>query len=95
MTHPTSSGRDDDAQRRLEQHALRNVRGLVDKIEAGEELNRRAIRKSVAAVALVLAVIAAIGAIYFMMSKPPPYTGPTQIVVPAQKVAPAGPPVKP
>ena len=31
----------DDTQRELEQRALKNVRGLVDKIEAGERAEKR------------------------------------------------------
>ena len=34
-----SSPPNDDAQRDMEQRALRNVRGLVDKIELREQLN--------------------------------------------------------
>lgn len=49
-----------DAQRELEQRALRNVRGLVDRLEA-EEASRRISMKWVAAVLVaVAAVLAAI-----------------------------------
>jgi hypothetical protein len=46
----------DDAQRELEQHALRNVRGLVDRMETDESLSRRTQVKLVAAVVVVVLV---------------------------------------
>lgn len=52
-----------DAQRELEQRALRNVRGLVDKIEDAERLEGRAQRRVlvglVAGCALAVAVVVA------------------------------------
>jgi hypothetical protein len=49
----------EDAQRELEQHALRNVRGLVDRMENDEAAMRASQRKfvGVIAVALVVAVL--------------------------------------
>jgi len=50
----------EDAQRELEQHALRNVRGLVDRMENDQEAMRASQRKfiGVIGIALVVAVLA-------------------------------------
>jgi hypothetical protein len=48
----------DDAQRELEQRALRNVRGLVDKIEAGENAERRTQRILFVTIIIIAIVIA-------------------------------------
>jgi hypothetical protein len=50
----------EDAQRELEQHALRNVRGLVDRMENDQEAMRASQRKfiGVIGIALVIAVLA-------------------------------------
>jgi hypothetical protein len=50
----------EDAQRELEQHALRNVRGLVDRLENDQEAMRASQRKfiGVIGIALVIAVLA-------------------------------------
>ncbi len=54
-----------DTQRELERHALRNVRGLVDKMESIEQTDRRTQRRLVAWVlAGVLAAACMVG--YFM-----------------------------
>jgi len=52
----------EDAQRELEQHALRNVRGLVDRMENDQEAMRASQRKfiGVIGVALVIAVLAVV-----------------------------------
>ena len=78
------STRDDngqDAQRNLEQKALRNVRGLVDRIEA-EEAGKSRFQK-VLVVALLVA-FAVIGVAFFasINSKP---SGTQEIEVPAPK----------
>ena len=56
-----------DAQREMEQRALRNVRGLVDKIESSDELDARRQRKvvywllgGVAVLAIAVAVAVAV-----------------------------------
>ena len=53
----------DDIQRELEQRALRNVRGLVDKIEDQDALDKRAQKRYlvglVAGAAVLLALLAA------------------------------------
>lgn len=52
----------DDSQRKLERHALRNVRGLVDKMESIEQTDRRTQRRLFAWVLVgVLAVAGVIG----------------------------------
>ena len=52
----------DETQRELEQRALRNVRGLVDKMDGIERDDRRTQKRVVAAlvVALVLTVVASV-----------------------------------
>ncbi|MGZ5032601.1 MAG: hypothetical protein ACXWAC_05340 [Usitatibacter sp.] len=51
----------DDAQRELERRALRNVRGLVDKIEAGESAERRT--QGILLVTIIVIAIVVAGAI--------------------------------
>ena len=46
----------EDAQRELEQRALRNVRGLVDRMEADETFSRRRQYKLLAVLAIVVVV---------------------------------------
>lgn len=75
MTHPT-----DDAQRDLEQRALRNVRGLLDKIEHEEHSDRRttvkiAVACGVVALVLVVILVAWLGR--------RGETAPTSVVIPA------------
>jgi heme A synthase len=51
-----------DAQRDMERRALRNVRGLVDKIESDDKLGRRAqVRTLIGIVAVAVAVAVALG----------------------------------
>lgn len=52
-----------DAQRDLEQRALRNVRALVDRIEADDASERRSHRWAVGLLAAALAVLAALVAV--------------------------------
>ena len=72
----------EDAQRELEQHALRNVRGLVDRMESDEAAMRASQRKfvGVIAVALVIAVLGVLivvnrGSIHRSVDIPPPKPG--------------------
>jgi len=67
-----------DAQRVLEQKALRNVRGLVDRMQAEEEKERRS-RKW--AVGVLIAAVVAVGAIVAASLNRKP-TGTQEIVVP-------------
>lgn len=60
MTGPAPT---DDTQRDLEQRALRNVRGLVDKMEGIERVDRRKERRVLVWIALGgLAIVVALGA---------------------------------
>jgi hypothetical protein len=56
----------DDAQRAMEQRALRNVRGLVDKLEDDERAKSRRALRHVAA-SLIVALLAALG-LYLAMT---------------------------
>ena len=60
----------EDAQRELEQRALRNVRGLVDRMEADETMSRRRQVKVLAALCAVV-VVALLAAVAFMGRKEP------------------------
>ena len=68
----------DDAQRELEQKALRNVRGLVDKIEADDEKSNR---KQLVAVVIVVAMVAIAGGAY-LVSRSKSTEGQTAIEIP-------------
>jgi hypothetical protein len=58
----SARGPGDESQRELERHALRNVRGLVDKMESIEETDRRTQRKLILWVLVgVLAVAGVVG----------------------------------
>ena len=70
---------DNDAQRDLEQKALRNVRGLVDKIEAEDEKSNR---KQLVAVVIVVAMVAVAGGAY-LVSRSKSTDGQTAIEIPA------------
>jgi hypothetical protein len=52
----------EDAQRVLEQKALTNVRGLVDKLEAGDQAEKSMQRRILIGFAVVLAVLGALWA---------------------------------
>ena len=56
----------DDAQRNLEQKALRNVRALVDKIEATDAHQSRSVKRQAA---LIVAVILVLFVIVFGVSQ--------------------------
>ena len=47
----------EDAQRELERRALRNVRGLVDKMEAQDEGERRSVKRSIGLIVVVIVVL--------------------------------------
>ena len=71
MGTPSSDDARDDARRELEQRALRNVRGLVDKIDATEEHDARVQKRLLAAI-IVGAVLVAItlGVVVTRQDKP-------------------------
>jgi hypothetical protein len=75
MTQPP-----DDAQRAMEQRALRNVRALVDKIETRDQLDRRAVRKTLAIIVGVIVLIAA--AAYLLIATSAKREPPRTIVLP-------------
>ena len=52
MTSP-----DDETQRELEQRALRNVRGLVDKVESQDQADKRSERRMLVWLAVGAAVV--------------------------------------
>lgn len=64
MSQETAT-RDDEAQRTLERKALRNVRGLVDKLEGEQRGQSRTTARFVAA--SIAVALAAAGAVYFVM----------------------------
>ena len=77
----------DDAQRRLEQRALRNVRGLVDKIEEGDRREDAAQKRLLlGAIALIVAILAAVA---ILMPKREPVTTMVTPGKPAPAQAPA------
>jgi hypothetical protein len=60
----------DDAHHELRKRALRNVRGLVDKMHAEEQSNRRAQRRLVGLVAIVAISFVALLIALVVMRKP-------------------------
>jgi len=75
-----------EAQQELMERSLRNVRGLVEKIEAEEAARRRTHKWVIAAIVAVSLIL--MGAIAAMISKAP--SGPSIMVSP-EKAAPAQP----
>jgi hypothetical protein len=68
MSTPT-----EEAQRKLEQHALRNVRGLVDKIDATEQHDARVQKRLLAAIIIGAVLVAiTIAVVVIRHDKPPP-----------------------
>jgi hypothetical protein len=84
MTMPS-----DDAQREMQQRALRNVRGLVDKIESEDVLERASQRRVVLAVLVTLVVAAA--AIVVWLGRSEADLAPRATVIDPAKL----PPIKP
>ena len=70
----------DDAQRTMEQTALRNVRSLVDKLETTEELEGKALRKQVVVIVVSVLVVCAIAFIAWQLKAPP--EAPRTVVIP-------------
>jgi hypothetical protein len=58
----------DDAQRELEQRALRNVRGLVDKIEGLDKIDRQAQRRTLIGITIgaLIGVAVIVGLIAYL-----------------------------
>ena len=74
------STQDDDAQRSMEQKALRNVRALVDKIETTDELDRKAVRKQLTVI--VVAVVVIFGVAFIAWQVMAPRGQPRAVVIP-------------
>jgi len=70
----------DDAQRSMEQKALRNVRALVDKIETTEELDRKALRRQLTVIVIAVLVIFGVGFIGWQITTP--RDAPRAVVIP-------------
>ena len=69
MSTPSS----DEAQRELEQRALRNVRNLVDKIDAGEAHDARVQKRLLAAIVVGAVLVAVtLGVVVTRQEKPKP-----------------------
>ena len=62
---------DDHAQRELEQRALRNVRGLIDRMEGDEARERWTTRRIVVALGVVVVAFAIVSAVLIGMAKKP------------------------
>jgi hypothetical protein len=60
-----------DAQRDMEQRALRNVRALVDKIENTDDHNRKAVLGTAVKIVIGVAVVTAIVAIAYVTTHKP------------------------
>lgn len=71
---------DDSAQREMEQKALRNVRGLVDKIESEDKIGNQ---KQVLGAVILVIIVAALAAAFLMgQSKDAAKPGPAAIELP-------------
>ena len=77
---------EDDAQRALEQQALRNVRGLVDKIDTLEATDRRTQARLLGAV--IVAVVAAIALTVWYLERHHTDSRSVEISAPAAHAAP-------
>lgn len=77
----------EDAQRELERRALRNVRGLVDKLEDGDRIDKRVERRMLAGIVIVAVLVAVVIAIYLMRREGPP-AGAATVTLPPVKSAP-------
>ena len=61
----------DDAQRALEKRALRNVRGLVDRMEATERVERRSQKSILAGIVVLVVVLVVVVSWFVQLSKSP------------------------
>ena len=77
-----------DAQREMEQKALRNVRGLLDKMERTEQEERWTFRRFVVVIAIVIVVFAVALAVLVAFVKKPGTTRPVTIDAPPAKTVP-------
>jgi len=83
-----------DAQREMEQRALRNVRGLVDKVEAMEKVDNASQRRLL--ITIVVVAVAALGAMVLIgvMGQKQPRGTAVEVKVPTSPVAPPATPAK-
>jgi hypothetical protein len=70
----------DDAQRNMEQKALRNVRALVDKIENTDDHNRKAVLGTAVKIVVGVVVVIAIAAVAYITTHKP--EAPRTLVLP-------------
>ena len=76
----------EDTQRKLEQHALRNVRGLVDKMESIEQTDRRTQRRLL--VWIVVGVLAVAGVVGYAVWRAGQKYGTKPVVIDPAKLPP-------
>jgi hypothetical protein len=83
----------DDAQRELEQRALRNVRGLVDKMETIERIDQGAQRRMLLWIVLgaLVAVLILGGVVWYSAHQ---QAGVPMVIEPLKSVSPAPAPAK-
>jgi len=74
----------DDAQREMEQRALRNVRGLVDKVEGLDADEKRRERRMLIAL-VVVALVGALGFAGWLAVRSDSSTGTTVTIQPAKR----------
>ena len=70
----------DDAQREMEQRALRNVRALVDKIENVDDLGRKSSRKWIMVTVVVFSVV--LGMLFVVVNRLGTQKGYEAVVIP-------------
>ena len=85
MASPPNPPRD-DAQHDLEQRALRNVRGLVEKLDAEEQASRRSQKRVIAVIVAVALGFVIFAGIMVVKNSPP-----APVVITPEKL----PPIKP
>ena len=73
-----------DAQREMEQRALRNVRGLIDRMEETEQEERWTFRRFAVVIGIVLLVFTVALAVLVTLVKKPGKTRPVTIEAPAR-----------
>jgi hypothetical protein len=74
----------DDAQRNLERKALRNVRGLLDRMEDDERDNRRGVARIAIGAVVVAVVVAALVVLWMGAHNAAPSANPV-VIPPVQK----------
>jgi hypothetical protein len=77
-----------DAQREMEQRALRNVRGLIDRMEETEQEERWTFRRFAIVIGIVVLVFAVALAVLVTLVKKPGKTHPVTLEAPPARTAP-------